>query len=130
MALILIAVCAALATGNNRNHWLFCGNGKTKIMNSNIGGKRQTGTNQRRITGGKFLEGSSSARNLNGGRGGSRGGDKLNSSNVQQQKLSCDLQIRYNLPFILILLLTYLCIIIIVITHFMIYENQSACESG
>lgn len=64
-------------------------------MKSTIGGKRQAGTGQRRITG-KFLD-SSSVRNLNGGgRGGGRGGDMINSSNVQQQQqLSCDLQIRY-----------------------------------
>lgn len=66
-------------------------------MKSTIGGKRQVGTGQRRITG-KFLDSSSSARNLNGGGrgGGGRGGDMINSSNVQQQQqLSCDLQIRY-----------------------------------
>lgn len=66
-------------------------------MKSSVGGgKRQAGTGQRRIMGGKFLE-NSSTRNLNGGgRNGGRGGDMLNSSSVQQQQqLSCDLQIRY-----------------------------------
>jgi hypothetical protein len=95
-AFILIAVCAALATGSSRSRWFFCRGSKSKIMKSTIGGKRQAGTGQRRITG-KFLDNSSSARNLNGGgRGGGRGGDMINSSSVQQQQqLSCDLQIRY-----------------------------------
>lgn len=94
---ILIAVCAALATGGGRSRWFLCGSGKSRIMKSSVGGgKRQAGTGQRRITGGKFLE-NSSTRNLNGGgRNGGRGGDMLNSSSVQQQQqLSCDLQIRY-----------------------------------
>lgn len=98
-AFILIAVCAALATGSGRSRWFLCGIGKSKIMKNNTsGGKRQGGTGQRRITGGKFLD-NSSARNLNGGgRGGNRGADMINSSNVQQQQqLSCDLQIRYNI---------------------------------
>ncbi|XP_022171232.1 tyrosine-protein phosphatase 10D isoform X2 [Myzus persicae] len=94
-AFILIAVCAALATGSGRSRWFLCGSGKSRIMKSSVGGgKRQAGTGQRRITGGKFLD-NSSTRNLNGGgRGGGRGGDMINSSNVQQQQqLSCDLQI-------------------------------------
>lgn len=91
-ALILIAFCTALATGSSRSRWFFCNNGNTKILNSNLSGKRQTGINQRR-TGGKFLDSSSSTRNLNGGRGFNRGGNDLNSSNVQQQ-ISSDLQIR------------------------------------
>jgi len=96
-AFILIAVCAALATGSGRTRWFLCGSGKSRIMKSSVGGgKRQAGTGQRRIAGGKFLD-NSSTRNLNGGgRGGGRGGDMINSSNVQQQQqqLSCDLQIR------------------------------------
>jgi len=79
-AFILIAVCAALATGSGRSRWFLCGGGKNKIMKSSTGGgKRQGGTGQRRITGGKFLD-NSSARNLNGGgRGGGRGNDMINS---------------------------------------------------
>lgn len=98
-AFILIAVCAALATGSSRSRWFLCGSDKSKIMKNSTGGaKRQAGTGQRRITGGKFLDNSASARNLNGGRGGGRSGDMINSSNVQQQQqLSCDLQIRYNM---------------------------------
>lgn len=90
-ALILIAFCTALATGSTRSRWFFCNNGNTKIINSNLSGKRQTGINQRR-TGGKFLD-SSSSKNLSGGRGFNRGGNDLNSTTVQQQ-ISSDLQIR------------------------------------
>lgn len=96
-AFILIAVCAALATGGSRSRWFLCGSGKNKIMKNSTGiGKRQAGTGQRRITGGKFLDNSSSVRNLNGGnRGGGRGNDLMTSTNVQQQQqMSCDLQIR------------------------------------
>lgn len=90
---ILIAVCAALATGNNHNRWFLCSN-KNKIIKNTVVRKRQSGTGQRRINGGKFLDNSSSAKNLNN-RGG-RGNDLMNSSNVQQpQNMSCDLQIRY-----------------------------------
>lgn len=100
-AFILIAVCAALATGSGRGRWFLCGSGKNKIMKSSTSGGKRLGTGQRRMNGGKFLDNSSSTRNLNGvGRGGGRGGDMINSSNVQQQQqqqLSCDLQIRYNL---------------------------------
>lgn len=94
-AFILIAVCAALATGSGRSRWFLCGGSKSRIMKSStIGGKRQAGTGQRRITGGKFLDNSSSARNLNS-RGGGHGSDMINSSNAQQQQqLSSDLQIR------------------------------------
>lgn len=92
-AFILIAVCAALATGSGRGRWFLCGS-KPKIMKSNHVGKRLTGTGQRRITGGKFVDNSSSARNLNGANRG-RSSEMLNSSNAQQQQqLSCDLQIR------------------------------------
>lgn len=96
---ILIAVCAAFATGSGRrSRWFLCGGsgGKNKIMKSSVsGGKRLAGTGQRRLGGGKFLD-SSSARNLNG-RGTGGGRDLIGgSSNGQQQQpqLSCDLQIR------------------------------------
>jgi len=82
---IFIAVCAALV-GRGRNSWFLCG--KNQIMKRSPGGaKRQSGTGQRRIPGGKFLDSSLSARG--------RGNDMVNSSNVQQQQLSCDLQSRY-----------------------------------
>lgn len=94
-AFILIAVCAAFATGNSKNRWFLCGGNKNQIIKSTaVGGKRQSGAGQRRNAGGKFLDNSSSARNLNG-RGGNRGNDMINSSSAQQQQnLSCDLQTR------------------------------------
>jgi len=51
------------------------------------GSKKQCGMGQRRIIGAKFLDNSLSTRG--------RGNDKVNSSNLQQQQLSCDLQSRY-----------------------------------
>lgn len=82
---ILIAVCAALA-GRDSNRWFLCG--KNKIMKNNSrAAKRPSGTGQRRITGGKFLDSSLSVRG--------RGNDLGNSSSVQQQQISCDLQSRY-----------------------------------